>query len=35
MLLAACKGAGVAVLFTEDLTAGADFDGVKIVNPCA
>jgi predicted nucleic acid-binding protein len=33
MLLAACKEAGVDVLFTEDLSAGADYDGVKIVNP--
>lgn len=35
MLLAACKEAGVDVLFTEDLSAGADYDGVKVVNPFA
>jgi predicted nucleic acid-binding protein len=35
MLLAACKEAGVDVLFTEDLSAGADYDGVKIVKPFA
>lgn len=33
MLLAACQEAGVNVLFTEDLSAGAEYDGVKIVNP--
>jgi predicted nucleic acid-binding protein len=35
MLLAACKEAGVDVLYTEDLSAGADYDGVKVVNPFA
>ncbi len=35
MLLAACKEVEVGVLFTEDLSAGADYDGVKIVNPFA
>jgi predicted nucleic acid-binding protein len=35
MLLAACKEAGVNLLYTEDLDAGADYDGVKIVNPFA
>jgi predicted nucleic acid-binding protein len=35
MLLAACKEAEVDVLFTEDLSAGADYDGVRIVNPFA
>ncbi len=35
MLLAACKEAGVDVLFTEDLSAGTDYDGVKIINPFA
>ena len=35
LLLAACKEAGVVVLFTEDLSAGADYDGVKTVNPFA
>lgn len=35
MLLAACKEVGVDVLFTEDLSAGADYDGVKVVNPFA
>lgn len=33
MLLAACKEAGVTTLFSEDLDAGADNDGVKVVNP--
>ena len=35
MLLAASKEAGVEVLFTEDLSAGTDYDGVKIINPLA
>ena len=35
MLLAACKEAGIDLLFTEDLAAGADYDGVRIVNPFA
>jgi predicted nucleic acid-binding protein len=35
MLVAACKEAGIDVLFTEDLRAGADYDGVKIINPVA
>lgn len=33
MLLAGCLDAGVDTLFTEDLHAGTDYDGVKIVNP--
>jgi predicted nucleic acid-binding protein len=33
MLLAACKEAGVTTLFSEDLGAGTDYDGVKVVNP--
>jgi predicted nucleic acid-binding protein len=35
MLLAGCKEAGVDLLYTEDLADGADYDGVKIVNPFA
>ena len=33
MLLAGCQEAGVLTLFTEDLDAGTDYEGVKIVNP--
>ncbi len=33
MLLAACKEAGVTTLYSEDLDAGTDFDGLTIVNP--
>ena len=33
LFLAACKEAGVDLLFTEDLDVGADYDGVKVVNP--
>ena len=35
MLLAACKKAGVDTLYTEDLDAGTDYDGIIIVNPFA
>jgi predicted nucleic acid-binding protein len=35
MLLAACKEAGVTTLYSEDMDAGSDFDGLKIVNPFA
>jgi predicted nucleic acid-binding protein len=35
MLLAACRQAGVTTLYSEDLTAGADYDGVTIINPFA
>ena len=33
MLLAACKDAGVGVLYTEDLDPGTDYDGVTVINP--
>jgi predicted nucleic acid-binding protein len=33
MLLAACKEAGVTTLYSEDMDAGTDDDGLKIVNP--
>jgi predicted nucleic acid-binding protein len=33
MLLAACKEAGVTTLFSEDLDAGTDYDGLAVVNP--
>jgi predicted nucleic acid-binding protein len=33
MLLAACKQAGVTILYSEDMAAGTDYDGVSIVNP--
>lgn len=35
MLLAACKEAGVTTLYSEDLQAGIDYDGVVVVNPFA
>lgn len=33
MLLAACKEAGVTLLYSEDLDPGTDYDGVSVVNP--
>ena len=33
MLLAACKEAGVDTLFSEDMDAGTNYDGLTIVNP--
>jgi len=33
MLLAACKEAGVNTLYSEDMDAGTDYDGLVIVNP--
>jgi predicted nucleic acid-binding protein len=33
LLVAACKEAGVTCLYSEDMQHGADYDGVKIVNP--
>jgi predicted nucleic acid-binding protein len=33
MLLAACKEAGVTTLYSEDMSAGTDYDGLTIVNP--
>ena len=35
MLLAACKEAGVMTLYSEDMAAGMNYDGVTIVNPFA
>ena len=35
MLLAACKEAAVTKLFSEDLDAETDYDGLTIVNPFA
>lgn len=35
MLLAACIVAGVDTLYSEDLTDGATYDTVKVVNPFA
>jgi predicted nucleic acid-binding protein len=35
MLLAACKEAGVVKLYSEDMAAGMDYDGVVVVNPFA
>jgi predicted nucleic acid-binding protein len=33
MLLAACKAAGVTTLYSEDMDAGTDYDGLRIANP--
>jgi predicted nucleic acid-binding protein len=33
MPIAACKDAGVDVLYSEDMDSGADYDGVRIENP--
>lgn len=33
MLIAACKEAGVTTLYSEDMDAGTDYDGLTIVNP--
>ena len=35
MLLAACKEAGVTTLYSEDMDAGTDYDGLTIVNSFA
>jgi predicted nucleic acid-binding protein len=35
MLLAACKEAGVSTLYSEDLDAGTNYDGLAVVNPFA
>lgn len=35
MLLAACKEAGVTPLYSEDMDAATDYDGLAIVNPFA
>lgn len=35
MLLAACKEAGVTTLYSEDMAAGTNYDGLTIVNPFA
>jgi predicted nucleic acid-binding protein len=35
MLLAACKEAAVTTLYSEDLAAGTNYDGVTVVNPFA
>lgn len=35
MLMAACKEAGVTTLYSEDMDAGTDYDGLTIVNPFA
>lgn len=33
LLVAACIEAGVTTLYSEDMSDGADYDGVRIVNP--
>ncbi len=35
MLLAACKEVGVTTLYSEDMNAGTDYDGLCIINPFA
>ena len=35
LLIAACQDAGVTRLYSEDMQHGADYDGVKIINPFA
>ena len=35
MLLAACKDSGVTTLYSEDMDAGTNYDGLRIVNPFA
>jgi predicted nucleic acid-binding protein len=35
LLVAAFQDAGVICLYSEDMQHGADYDGVKIVNPFA
>jgi predicted nucleic acid-binding protein len=35
LLLAACKDAGVTTLYSEDMDAGTDYDGLTVVNPFA
>jgi predicted nucleic acid-binding protein len=35
LLLAACKDAGVATLYSEDLDDGMTYDSVRVVNPFA
>jgi predicted nucleic acid-binding protein len=35
MLLAACKEAGVTMLYSEDMDPGTDYEGLTIVNPFA
>jgi predicted nucleic acid-binding protein len=35
MLLAACTEAGVTTLYSEDMDAGTDYNGLKIINPFA
>jgi predicted nucleic acid-binding protein len=35
MLLAACQEAGVTTLYSEDMAAGMNYDGVVVVNPFA
>lgn len=35
LLIAACQEAGVTCLYSEDMQDGADYDGVKVVNPFA
>jgi predicted nucleic acid-binding protein len=35
LLIAACQDANVIHLYSEDMQHGADYDGVKIINPFA
>jgi predicted nucleic acid-binding protein len=33
LLIAACQEAGATCLYSEDMQNGADYDGVKVINP--
>jgi predicted nucleic acid-binding protein len=33
LLIAGCKAAGVNELYSEDLSHGANYDGIKVINP--
>lgn len=35
LLIAACQEAGVTCLYSEDMQHGADYGGVKVINPFA
>ena len=34
-ILAAARAAGCEIVYSEDMSAGRDYDGVKVVNPFA
>ena len=33
LLISACLNAGVSILYSEDLAAGANYDAVQVINP--